>query len=229
LIVARVVSDELQFTEAVSSWVLPSLKVAVAVNCCVAPTEIDGLVGETLIDTGTRIWNSRPADVPPPGGGLVTEMDREATPVISAGVTITASWVELMKVVVLALPLMFTTELEMKPVPVTVRVKAGAPTSAAAGESPVGLGTGLLFTDEDPPPQPVKSRMNTRARTHGVHCFLRSIEVFSFLRAIARACGTEPIPGDHFLALDSCWILALRNPSDLRVTVRFVDLAFATT
>jgi hypothetical protein len=175
LIVARVVSDELQVTEVVRSWVLPSLKVAVAVNCCVAPSEIDELVGETLTDTGARIEKLRVFDTPPPGEGLVTVTDREATPVISAGVTMTVSCVELTKVVVLGLPLKFTTELEMKPVPVTVRVNAGAPTTAEPGERAVRFGTGLFIDEDPPPPQPAKSTMNPKARTCVVNCFHRSI------------------------------------------------------
>ncbi len=51
LIVATVVVNELQVTESVRFCVLVSLNVPVAVNCCVVPLGIEGLVGVTAIDT----------------------------------------------------------------------------------------------------------------------------------------------------------------------------------
>lgn len=50
LIVATAAADELQVAELVRFWVLPSLKVPVAVNCWVAPLEIDGFAGVTAIE-----------------------------------------------------------------------------------------------------------------------------------------------------------------------------------
>ena len=50
LIVATVVSDELQVTEPVKFCVELSLNVPVAVNCCVLPAGIDGFAGVTAID-----------------------------------------------------------------------------------------------------------------------------------------------------------------------------------
>jgi hypothetical protein len=50
LIVAVAVFDELQVAVLVRFWVVPSLKVPVAVNCCVAPLVIDGFAGVTAID-----------------------------------------------------------------------------------------------------------------------------------------------------------------------------------
>jgi len=50
LIVAMVVSDELQVTELVRFCVELSLKVPVAVNCCVFPAATDGFAGVTAID-----------------------------------------------------------------------------------------------------------------------------------------------------------------------------------
>src|SRR5262249_38399562 len=47
LIVAIPVADELQVTEVARSRVLASLKVPVALNCCVAPVAIDGFAGVT--------------------------------------------------------------------------------------------------------------------------------------------------------------------------------------
>ena len=49
-IVAAPVFVELQVAEAVRFWVLPSLKVPVAVNCSVSPLAIEGFAGVTLID-----------------------------------------------------------------------------------------------------------------------------------------------------------------------------------
>ena len=51
LIVATVVVNELQVTELVRFWVLVSLNVPVAVNCCVVPLGIEGLAGLTAMDT----------------------------------------------------------------------------------------------------------------------------------------------------------------------------------
>jgi hypothetical protein len=50
LIVAVVMVPELHVTLDVRFWVVPSLKVPVAVNCCVAPLVIDGFAGVTAID-----------------------------------------------------------------------------------------------------------------------------------------------------------------------------------
>src|SRR6185369_1385086 len=50
LIVATPVSDDAHVTEVVRSWVLPSLKVPVAVNCWVPATLIEGFAGVTAID-----------------------------------------------------------------------------------------------------------------------------------------------------------------------------------
>ena len=51
LIVATVANDEPHCTVAVMSWVLPSVKVPVAVNCCGAPRGILGNAGVTAIET----------------------------------------------------------------------------------------------------------------------------------------------------------------------------------
>jgi hypothetical protein len=51
LIVPTEVLEEVQLTEFVRFWVLPSLYLPVAVNCCVLPLAIDGFVGVTAIDT----------------------------------------------------------------------------------------------------------------------------------------------------------------------------------
>src|SRR6202041_2628092 len=50
LIVAMDVAPEAHVTLEVRFWVVPSLNVPVAVNCCVAPLVIDGFAGVTAID-----------------------------------------------------------------------------------------------------------------------------------------------------------------------------------
>src|SRR5262249_34235660 len=50
LMVAVPVTDEAHVTEVVRFWVLPSLKVPVAVNCWVPPIPIEGFAGVTAID-----------------------------------------------------------------------------------------------------------------------------------------------------------------------------------
>lgn len=50
LIVATEATDELHVTDAVTSFVLPSVYVPVAVNCLVAPTAMLALAGVTAID-----------------------------------------------------------------------------------------------------------------------------------------------------------------------------------
>lgn len=56
---AKVWSDELQETVLVTSWVLLSLNVAVAVSCCVDPAAMDGLAGviamEVNVGAGTPL------------------------------------------------------------------------------------------------------------------------------------------------------------------------------
>jgi len=49
--VATASEDELQVTELVKSWVLLSLYVPIAVNCCARPLAMDVLTGLTAIDT----------------------------------------------------------------------------------------------------------------------------------------------------------------------------------
>src|SRR5436190_1152680 len=51
LMPAAAAFDELQTTELVMSCVLESLKVPVAVNCFVVPAAMDGVAGETAIET----------------------------------------------------------------------------------------------------------------------------------------------------------------------------------
>jgi hypothetical protein len=51
LIVATPVEDDVHRTVGLTSWALPSVKVPVAVNCCVVPSGMDGIAGVTTIET----------------------------------------------------------------------------------------------------------------------------------------------------------------------------------
>ena len=51
VMVATLVVSELQVTEPVRFWVLLSVKVPVAVNCCVSPLAIVGFAGVTAIES----------------------------------------------------------------------------------------------------------------------------------------------------------------------------------
>jgi hypothetical protein len=51
LMVATLVAEDAQLAEDVRSWVLPSEYVPVALNWAVVPFAIDGLAGDTAIDT----------------------------------------------------------------------------------------------------------------------------------------------------------------------------------
>jgi hypothetical protein len=53
VMVATLVSDDVQVAEVLRSCVLPSEYVPVAANACVAPLTIDGFAGETAMDTST--------------------------------------------------------------------------------------------------------------------------------------------------------------------------------
>jgi hypothetical protein len=48
--VAILVADEVQAERFETSWVVPSEKFPVAVNCCCVPTSIDGVAGVTVIE-----------------------------------------------------------------------------------------------------------------------------------------------------------------------------------
>jgi len=92
---------------------------------------------------GPVMVNVRPLEVPPPGDGLVTVT--EGVPELATSVARIAavSCVALTKVVVLALPLKFTTAPLTKLEPLTVSVKAPEPAAAVDGSSEVTTGTGF--------------------------------------------------------------------------------------
>jgi hypothetical protein len=116
------------------------------------------LVGESeaMVGTGLFTANGEVPDVPPPGAGFVTVTLNEPAVAISAAVIVAVTWVALTKLVVVAVPLKFTTEDELKFVPFTVKVKADPPARADVGESELIDGNGLLTVNEEladvPPP-----------------------------------------------------------------------------
>ena len=62
LIVAAAVLVELHVTTLVRFWLLPSLKIPIAVNCDVAPVVIEELAGVTTIDTKTGAVTVNPVE-----------------------------------------------------------------------------------------------------------------------------------------------------------------------
>jgi hypothetical protein len=119
--------------------------VPVTVRVKAAPPAV-ALLGESEVMTGGGLVTLKltPAEVPPPGAGLVTVTGNVPTVAISAVVIAAVTWVELTKVVILADPLKFTVAPLTKFVPVTVRVNAAPPAVALEGERAVIAGTGLL-------------------------------------------------------------------------------------
>jgi hypothetical protein len=62
LIVATVVAEEVHVTELVTSCMLPSLKVPVAVNCSICPVAIEGFAGVMANETSAAGLTVTPAD-----------------------------------------------------------------------------------------------------------------------------------------------------------------------
>jgi len=88
------------------------------------------------------------AEVPPPGTGLFTEIERDPADAMSLAGIAAVTWVLLTKVVVRLEPFTFTTAPFTKFVPFAVRVKAEPPTVAVVGEMLVSVGAGLLTARE---------------------------------------------------------------------------------
>ena len=128
--------------------VAPATKpVPVRVNVKAAPPMVAEL-GAREVSAGPAaglIVNDRLPEVPPPGAGFVTLTVAVPAVVISAAAIAAVSCVALTKVVVLAAPLNFTTDVDTKAVPLTVRVKAAPPALPLVGESEVAVGAGLLM------------------------------------------------------------------------------------
>ena len=128
--------------------VAPATKpVPVRVNVKAAPPTV-AEAGAIEVSVGAEtalIVNDRLPDVPPPGAGFVTVTVAVPAVAISAAVIAAVNCVAFTKVVVLAAPLNFTTDVDTKPVPFTVRVKAAPPAVALVGEREVSVGAGLLM------------------------------------------------------------------------------------
>jgi hypothetical protein len=70
--VAMDTSDELHVTEVVMSCVVLSEKVPVAVNCCVDPSTISGLEGETVIESSVGVGAGVSSPPPQPQPAIKT-------------------------------------------------------------------------------------------------------------------------------------------------------------
>jgi hypothetical protein len=77
-IVALLVSDDVHVTLLVMFWVLVSLKVPVAVNCCWLPSGIEGLAGVTAIDVNVALVTVSVS------GGLMTDPNVAVMAVVPA-------------------------------------------------------------------------------------------------------------------------------------------------
>ena len=118
--------------------------IRVSVNAAPLTVAVAGAIEASVGPETALIVNDRLPDVPPPGAGLVTVTVAVPAVAISAAVIAAVNCVALTKVVVLAAPLNFTTDVDTKPVPFTVRVKAAPPAVALVGEREVSVGAGLL-------------------------------------------------------------------------------------
>jgi len=130
----------LKFTVAPDTSPTP---LTVSVNAAEPATALEGEI-ELIVGTALSIVKETAFDVPP-AAGLVTVTLTVPAVAISAAVIAAVNFVALTKVVVLAAPLNFTTDVGTKPVPLTVRVKAAPPAVALAGDREVAVGAGLLM------------------------------------------------------------------------------------
>ncbi len=80
LMAATLGANELQDTEAVRSWVLPSLNLPVAVNCCVVPAAIEGFAGVTEIDINCNCACPEEAPPPQPASAIETSPMNASSP-----------------------------------------------------------------------------------------------------------------------------------------------------
>jgi hypothetical protein len=90
------------------------------------------------------IVNVAAADVPPPGVGFVTVTPGVPAVATSVAKTGIVNCVALIKVVVRAVPLKFTTEVEMKFVPITTSVNPDEPAAIVLGDNDVIVGAGFV-------------------------------------------------------------------------------------
>ena len=149
-VVAR--AEALKFTTEVGTKFVPFTVSVKPAPPAVAPFGLS----EVIVGAGLFTVNAEFPDVPPPGVGLVTVTLKVPAVAMSPAVIAAVTCVALTKVVVLAAPLKFTTELETKLVPFTVSVNAALPLVAFEGESVVIAGTGLFTANGEavdvPPP-----------------------------------------------------------------------------
>jgi hypothetical protein len=115
------------------------------------------VAGEILemVGTGLSTASVKAADVPPPGEGLNTVIERLAPVATSAAVIWAVNWLAFTNVVVRLLPLTRTTEPEMNLLPFNVKVNAALPAVTLVGVILVKVGCGLLtvrVTAVDVPP-----------------------------------------------------------------------------
>lgn len=108
LMLAAAGFEEIQLTEAVISWVEPSVNVPVAVNCWVPPWAMVGLTGVTAIDTSCVLPTDSTVE-------LVTEPEVAAMVVVPTAALVAFPWLP-------ALLLITATELALD-VQVTVFVR----------------------------------------------------------------------------------------------------------
>ena len=118
--------------------------IRVSVNAAPLTVAVAGAIELSVGPETALIVNERVPDVPPPGAGLVTVTLAVPAVAMSAAVIAAVNCVALRKVVVLAAPLNFTTDVDTNPVPLTVSVKAAPPAVALVGEREVSVGAGLL-------------------------------------------------------------------------------------
>jgi hypothetical protein len=123
---------------AIQSVAPPNPPVSVTVTFCPVAAEV------VLTDSvgGAAIVSASDADVPPPGGGVVTDTCALPTAATSADGIVAASCVLLRNVVARGLPFQFTTDADVKPDPFTVSVNPAPPATVLDGDSEVATGTG---------------------------------------------------------------------------------------
>jgi hypothetical protein len=110
----------------------------------VSPFEAQNGVEEGASDemAGATIENEIALEVPPPGDGLNTMTETDATTAISVLEIAAWSWVELTYVVFRPAPFHWTTEHGTKLLPVTLNVNPTSPAVAVEGDNDVMAGTG---------------------------------------------------------------------------------------
>jgi hypothetical protein len=112
--------------------------------CAPEPTATEAGEREVIAGTGFPTEKFTAFDVPPPGGGFVTEMRNVPPVATSALARASVSWVLLTKVGMRLEPLKLTVEAFVKAVPVTLRVVSKEPTRTSVGETEDKIGAGYV-------------------------------------------------------------------------------------